>query len=86
MMVPMALHDQKCLTASPFYHLDLTNGMVPLMTLLASCDTDTNIMELHSQKNFYTLIQLSSTNKYNGVMTIPLESLDAGANANKSND
>ena len=39
----MVSHDQKSCIASPFGHLDLTNGMVPLMTVLALCDTDTTI-------------------------------------------
>ena len=34
---------KKSCCVSYFDHLDLTNGIVPLMTLLALCDTDTNI-------------------------------------------
>ena len=33
----------KSQVVSPFNHLDLISGMVPLMTLLVSCDTDTSI-------------------------------------------
>ena len=40
MLILMASHDPKSHIASPFDHLDVTNGMVPLMTLLESCNTD----------------------------------------------
>ena len=40
MLVQVASHDQK---ASHFDTLDLTKAVVPLMTLLALCDTDTSI-------------------------------------------
>ena len=43
MLVPVALHDPKGHVVSPFYVLELSNELVPLMTLLASCDTDTSI-------------------------------------------
>ena len=39
MLIPVASHDH---AASPFDHLDVTNGMVQFMTPLASCDTDTS--------------------------------------------
>ena len=59
-MRPLASHDAeadwdsitwpKCHIASLFDHLDLTNGMMPLMTLLESCDTDTSINGIISHK------------------------------------
>ena len=52
---------------SPF-DLDLTSGMVPSMTLLASCDTDACIMALHVQKLYYTLFQSPCLNDYNGAV------------------
>ena len=42
-LMPVVSHDQICHVASPFDHLDLAYKMVPLMTLLASCDTTTSI-------------------------------------------
>ena len=36
--IPMTSHDQKRHVASQFYCLDLRNALVPLMTLLTSCD------------------------------------------------
>ena len=41
MLEPVASHEQKIHVTYYFEHLDLTNGMVSLMALLASCDTDT---------------------------------------------
>ena len=40
MLVPVASHDQKVMFH--FCYLDVMKGMVTLMTLLASCDTDTS--------------------------------------------
>ena len=40
--MPVASYDQKSHVASNFNHLDLANAVVPLMTWLASCDTDTS--------------------------------------------
>ena len=42
MLMAMVSYGQKSHAASPFDHLDLQNGMVPLMTLLASYDTKWN--------------------------------------------
>ena len=39
----IGITDQKCHVASHLDYFDLRNGMVPLMTLLASCNTDTSI-------------------------------------------
>ena len=36
--------------SSAFEHLYITSGMMSLMTMLESCDTDTSIMALHDQK------------------------------------
>ena len=38
-LVHMASHDQKTHVASHFDHFDITDGMVPLMTLLGPRDT-----------------------------------------------
>ena len=43
MLMPMESHDEKCHVASPFDHHDVALGMVPLMTLLVSHDTDTSL-------------------------------------------
>ena len=40
LLLPMESHDQKGNVASHFNHPDLTNTMLPLITLLAKCDTD----------------------------------------------
>ena len=40
--------------SSPFDHLDLKDGIVPLMTLLASCDTGTNINGITWPKGYIT--------------------------------
>ena len=46
--------------ASHFYHFDISNGMVPLMTLLASCDTDNSISGITGPKHYVAQIfQLS---------------------------
>ena len=42
---------QKGHVASPFNHLDLRNGMVPLMILFASCDTG-SINASHGQESY----------------------------------
>ena len=42
MLMAMALYDEKSHIAAHFDHLDLTKGMVSVMTLLASGDTDTS--------------------------------------------
>ena len=52
MLVCMASHDLKNHVTSHFDHLDLTNGMVPLMTLLVICDTDIRSVALHDQKSY----------------------------------
>ena len=52
-----------------FDHLDLTNGVVPLMTLLASCDTDININDITLTKKLCcTSFWLSWLNKCNGAI------------------
>ena len=42
-VMPMAPHDQKSYITCPFDHFDLSSGMLPLIMLLESCDTDTSI-------------------------------------------
>ena len=42
MLVPVGSHDQQVKLLLPLIILFLTNGMVPLMTLMASYDTDNN--------------------------------------------
>ena len=42
-LMPMTSHDQYSYVVSPFHHLNPTSGMVSLMTLLASCDTDNSM-------------------------------------------
>ena len=46
MLMLIASYDQKSHVASYFDHLYLTSGMVPLMTLLSSCDTGTSINDI----------------------------------------
>ena len=69
--------------ASSFEHLDLTNEIVPLMTLLASCDMDTSSMALHDQKSYIThsfnYLDLMNTLV---LLTMALASHDADASAN----
>ena len=43
LLVPVTSHNEICHVVCPFHHPNLTNGRVPLMTLLTSCDTDTSI-------------------------------------------
>ena len=45
-----ASHDQKVMLHLILIILTRENGMVPLMTLLASCDTGNSIMGPHGQK------------------------------------
>ena len=52
-LMPIPSHNQKSHDASPFDHLDLSNGMVPLITLLDSCDTDTNINDITWPKKLF---------------------------------
>ena len=42
-MMPLASHDQKGHDVSLFSHINLTNAVVLLITMLESCDTDTSI-------------------------------------------
>ena len=59
----------KCNVTSPFDHLDLTDGMAPLMTLLASCDTDTSINGITwPNKICCTLFWSSWPNVYSGAV------------------
>ena len=70
--MPLALHDAdangiiwpKYEAASSFDHIDITNGRVPLVTLLASCDTYTSINNI----TWPTSIQLSWLNKCSGAI------------------
>ena len=73
----------KCHAVSPFDYLDLTNGIVPFMTLLSTCDIYTN-----NQHQWYYMIQegyvahcFSCLNPMNTkvLLTIPLTSDDADA-------
>ena len=79
-------HGLKSHTASPFDHLDLANGMVPMMTLLALCDTDTNIMTLHNQKCYTThcfkYLDLMNTMMLS-TMVLTLHDVDASTNSIK---
>ena len=45
-------HMPKSHIASPFDQFDLTNGLVPLMTLLASCNTDTSMNGITEPKSY----------------------------------
>ena len=47
MLMPMASHDQNCHVPSPFDHLNLTNGMVSLMNLLAHVTLGAASVALH---------------------------------------
>ena len=84
MLMPMASNEQKSHDAPPFDHLDLTNGMVPLMTPLASCDNDTSIMALNDQ-NCYNAHCFNCLDLMNTMMllTMALPSHDASANSVK---
>ena len=63
MLVPVAWHAKKS-CSSPFNHLNITDGMVPLMTLLASCDTNRSINGISWLKGLcYTSFWWSSLNK-----------------------
>ena len=69
MLVPVALTWQKCHVASHFHHYDLTNAMVPLITLFASCDTDKSIHGITKPKELcYTLFQSSGPNELIGAI------------------
>ena len=69
MLVPMASHVQKSHVVSLFDHLDLKNGMVPLITLLASCDTDTSITGITSPNKLCCIsFKLSQLNKYSSAI------------------
>ena len=50
---------------SSFDDHDLTNGIMPLITLLALCETDTAIIALHDQKDilhiFFNHLDLMNT-------------------------
>ena len=60
--------DQKGLVAYHFDHLNLTNGIMPLMMLfLALCFTDASISGLTCPKNC-TLFELSWSNEYSGTI------------------
>ena len=76
--MPLALHDTdasgitwpKSHVTSPFYHLDLTNGMVPMMMLLTSCETDTSINGITWPKKLcFILFQSSRPNEYTDAIT-----------------
>ena len=66
MLVPMASLDHKCHVWSHFDHLELTNGMVSLMALLASCDTYTGINCIKWPKNYiaqcFNYLDIMNTN------------------------
>ena len=80
-----ASHDQKYHVASPSDCPELTNGMVPLMTLLTSCNTETSINDITWPKKLCcTLFRFSWLNEHSGaiyILTIPLTSHDADASA-----
>ena len=67
-----------------FDHLDLTDGMVPLMTPLASCDTDTSVNGITWPKCYvahcFNALDLMNTVV---LMTVPLSSYDADASGKK---
>ena len=92
-MMPLAWHDTdagangitwpKSPPASPFDHLDITNGMVPLMTLLASCDRDMSINGIAwSKKLCCTLFHSSWPNKQNDAIDSALVICDAHIGSN----
>ena len=67
--MPMVSHDQTIHVAPHCHHLDLTNGMVPWTTLLASCDIDISIYGITWPKRlFCTLFQSSWPNKCSGAV------------------
>ena len=69
--------------ASAFDHLYLTNGMVPLMALLASCDMDTSISAIAwPEKLCCTLLNCLDLMNTVVLLKIPLASHDANASAN----
>ena len=74
---------KKTHVASPFDHLDCTNGMLPLMTLLASCVTAPASMASHNQKcsvaHCFNCLDLMNTVI---LLIMPLASYAADASAN----
>ena len=76
LMIPLALHDADGGTSgitwpqsscTSFWSSWLSNGMVALMTLLASCDTPASMVS-HDQKLCCTLFQLTCPNDYNATI------------------
>ena len=68
-MMLMASCDQGSDVASCFDHLEPTNGMEPLMTLLESCDTDTSINGITWPNRLCcTLFQIPWPNECNGAV------------------
>ena len=69
MLVPMASDDKNSHFTSHFNHFDLTNGVVPFIALLASCDTDRSTSgNTWPEKLCCTLFELSLPNEYNGAI------------------
>ena len=61
MPTPMALHDYKSHVAPHLNCLSLWNAMVPLMMLLASCDTDASENGIKLPKVMLQLISIVLT-------------------------
>ena len=57
-MVPFVSHGQKCHVALSFDDPNLTDGMVPLMTLLVSYDTDTSISGITWPKVMFYIVSI----------------------------
>ena len=83
LLMPVTLHDTKCHCASHFDHLDLTKGMLLLITLLASCYNDTSNSGITSSKCYvvhcFKHLDLMNTMV---LLTMPFVSHERFASAN----
>ena len=74
-------HYQKSHVACQFLHLDLAHGMVSLITLLASWDTDPRITSIKwPKKVIFTFFQMSWPKEYSVLLTVILASHDTDGN------
>ena len=69
-MIPS--NDQKCHVGSPFDHLDLTNRMVQLITLLTLFDTNSCISGITWPKNNYIAHCFSCPDLMNTVVLLKM--------------
>ena len=81
----MVSHDEKNHVAPHFNCLDLRNAMVPLTTLLASCDTTTGGNGVTDQKS-HVAPHLDYINLRSAVVPLmtPLASCDTDANSSST--